>query len=80
MASVTFTIPDKVKEDMESFPWVNWSELAREEALKRAKLAREFEEFKRITSKSKLTEKDADQLAEKAKASMHKQLKKEGLI
>ncbi|MBI2548976.1 hypothetical protein HYW21_06510 [Candidatus Woesearchaeota archaeon] len=80
MASVTFTIPDKVKKDMENLSWVNWSELAREEALKRAKLAREFEEFKKIVSKSRLTEKDADHFAEKAKASMHRQLKKEGLI
>lgn len=80
MASVTFTIPDKVKEDMESLSWVNWSELAREEALKRAKLAREFEEFKKITSKSRMTKKDAGQLAEKVRASMHKQLKKEGMI
>ena len=80
MASVTFAIPDKVKEDMESLPWVNWSELAREEVLKRAKLAKEFEEFRKIISKSKFTEKDADQLAESAKTAMHKQLKKEGLI
>ncbi|HLC64991.1 MAG TPA: hypothetical protein VJI46_02585 [Candidatus Nanoarchaeia archaeon] len=80
MASVTFAIPDKVKEDMESLPWVNWSELAREEVLKRAKLAKEFEEFRKIISKSKFTEKDADQLAERAKTAMHKQLKKEGLI
>jgi len=80
MASVTFTIPDKVKEDMDSLPWVNWSELAREEALKRAKIARQFEEFKKLIAKSNLTEKDADILAEKIKGSLHKQLKKAGLI
>ena len=80
MPSVTFTVPDKVKVDMDSLSWVNWSELAKEEALKRTKLAREFEEFKKLTSQSKLTEKDADALANKIKASMRKQLKKEGLI
>ena len=80
MVSVTFTIPNKIKEDMECFSWVNWSELAREEALNRAKLAKEFEEFKKITSKSRMTKKDADQLAEKVKVSMHKRLKKEGMI
>ncbi|MBI5388906.1 hypothetical protein HZB01_00840 [Candidatus Woesearchaeota archaeon] len=80
MASVTFTVSNTVKEDMESLPWVNWSELAREEALKRVKIAREFEEFKRITAKSRLTKTDADKLAEKVKVSMHKQLRKEGMI
>lgn len=80
MASVTFSIPDKVKQDMESFSWVNWSELAREEALKRAKLAKDFEEFKKIVAKSKLTVKDADAIAKKVKASMHNKLKAKGLI
>ena len=35
---------------------------------------------KEIVSKSKLTEKDADELADKVKSSMHSQLKAEGLI
>jgi hypothetical protein len=72
MASVTFSIPDNVKEDMESISWVNWSELAREEAHKRAKLAREFETFKKITAKSKLTEKDARELDKKIKSAAAK--------
>ena len=80
MASVTFSIPDKIKQAMEDFPWVNWSELAREEAIRRAQMAREFEEFMKIVSHSKLSEKDADKIAEKIKNEMHKQLKKERLI
>ena len=40
MASVTFAIADEVKEDMKSMPWVNWSELAREEIIKRELLQR----------------------------------------
>ncbi|HLD06135.1 MAG TPA: hypothetical protein VJC16_01195 [Candidatus Nanoarchaeia archaeon] len=80
MASVTFAIPDKVKEDMESLSWVNWSELAREEAINRVKLAEEFERFRKIISKSKLTQEDAGQLAEMVKTAMHQRLKSEGLI
>lgn len=39
-----------------------------------------LEKVLKIVSKSKLNEKDADILAAKVKASMHKKLKEEGLI
>lgn len=38
MASVTFAIPDSVKSEMKKLSWVNWSELVREEILKRENL------------------------------------------
>ena len=38
MASVTFAIPDNIKSEMKKMPWVNWSELAREEIFKRERL------------------------------------------
>ena len=41
MASLTFTIEEQLKSDMEHFPWVNWSEVNREELNKK----RIFEEF-----------------------------------
>ena len=43
MASVTFAIPDKTKEEMKSLEWVNWSELTREETLKKEKLLTKLE-------------------------------------
>ncbi len=45
-------------------------------------LLREFElsAAKDIISKSKFTERDADELAERVKTSMHRQLKEERLI
>ena len=51
MASVTFAIPDKTKEEMKSLIWVNWSELTREETLKKEKLLirLESEEEKELT-------------------------------
>ena len=76
MASVTLSIPCKVKSEMKKFSWVNWSELAREEALKNLELQKNFEEFKRIVSKSKLTEKNVLKLARKVNESMHKRYKK----
>ena len=33
MASVTFAVDEKLKSRLEKFPWVNWSEVARENLL-----------------------------------------------
>jgi hypothetical protein len=38
MGSATLTIPDEVKNEFKQFPWINWSELAREELVRRFKL------------------------------------------
>lgn len=76
MASVTFSLPNKIKSEMEALSWINWSELAREEAVKKLELQKDFEEFKRIVSKSKLTENDALELARKVNEGMHKRYKK----
>ena len=39
MASITFAIDEHTLKRMEKFSWVNWSEVAREGALKRDTLA-----------------------------------------
>ncbi len=41
MAGVVLTISDKLKEELDSFPWINWSMVGREEFLKKDI----FEEF-----------------------------------
>ena len=76
MVSVSFTISDELKAKMEKFPWINWSEVSREEAIKREMLHEDFLEFNRIVSKSKLTEKDAMQLAKEVNRGMHARYKK----
>lgn len=54
MASITVALDELLKNRLVSFPWVNWSEVGREEVLKREiferykqtrKLAKEDEEF-----------------------------------
>ncbi|MBU4242651.1 MAG: hypothetical protein KKF52_05450 [Nanoarchaeota archaeon] len=80
MASVTFAIPADIKAEMKSLAWVNWSESAREKLLTDIERSKALEKLIKIVSKSKFTEKDAGLLSEKVKSSMHKQLKKEGLI
>ncbi len=76
MPSVTLTIPEEVRSELKEFSWVNWSEVAREEFIKQKENREAFEQFKKIVSKSEFTEKDADELANKVKSSMHKRYKK----
>ena len=35
MACITITVEDSLKQRLSRFPWVNWSEVGREEILKR---------------------------------------------
>ena len=76
MANVSLGVPGELKAKMDKLPWINWSEVAREEAIKREMLHEDFEEFKRIVSKSKLTEEDAMRLAKEVNAGMYGKLKK----
>lgn len=38
MASITFAVDESLKSKIEKFPWVNWSEVAREKLLWQAEL------------------------------------------
>ncbi|MEA3458185.1 MAG: hypothetical protein U9R21_05855 [Candidatus Thermoplasmatota archaeon] len=80
MVSVTLKITNNFKAMVDKLSWVNWSEIAREEAFKKLEEENALEKFRAIVAKSKLTEKDAEELAEKVKLSMHKRLKKKGLV
>jgi len=80
MVSVTLKITDKFKAMIDKLSWINWSEIAREETLKKLEEEQTLQKFRKIISKSNLTEKDAEELADKVKLSMHKSLKKKGLI
>ena len=73
MPTLTLAIPKELKSEMESLPELNWSEIAREAISKRIG---EYKMFKSIVSKSKLTRKDAMQLAKEVNAGMYKKLKK----
>jgi hypothetical protein len=80
MASVTFSLPDDVKDTMNEFSWVNWSELARIEIKRKLEEEKSLESLRKIISKSKFTEKDAEELSKSIKLAMHKRLKSERLI
>ena len=80
MVSVALRISDEFKSVIDKLPWVNWSEIAREEFVRQEKLAEALETVQTIVSASAFTEQDAKELADKVKKSMHDQLVKEGLI
>lgn len=81
-ATITLSVPEKLKEEMNSFKEVNWSAETRaffEERLKRLKLLKQLDE---ITKSSTLTDEDVIEIGNKIKkgvAEWHeKQLKKRG--
>ena len=74
MATVTFSMPDKVKSEMKEFPWVNWSELAREQVIRQVERARLFDELDELTKDSKLTDEDCLKLGRLVKQRIWKRL------
>lgn len=80
MVSVTLRVSDSFKKMLDSLPWVNWSEIAREEIQQKLSEEKKLKKLKKLVSTSEFTEEDADELAEQVKQSMHKKLKDDGLI
>jgi hypothetical protein len=56
MVSITLAVPEELKKEMDSFPEMNWSAVAREAIKKKIILLKKFREF---TKDSTLTEEDA---------------------
>ncbi len=62
MVSITLSVPEEMKKEMDSFTDVNWSAVARDAIKNKILLLKKFREF---TKNSKLTEEDAIQLGRK---------------
>ena len=73
MPTITLSVPEDIKKDMEESREINWSEVARV-AIK-MKVA-QLKILKAITAKSKLSEKDAIELGRKINASLHERHQK----
>jgi len=80
MVSLTLKITNEFKTMIDKLTWINWSELARDEVLKKLEEERSVETFKKIIAQSRMTEEDAERLSENVKQSMHQSLKRKGLI
>lgn len=74
MSTITLSVPEDLKREMDEFKEINWSEVAR--AAIREKVA-QLAILKSITAKSKLTEKDALEIGRKINKSMHERFKRE---
>ncbi|MBI2136666.1 hypothetical protein HYU06_06360 [Candidatus Woesearchaeota archaeon] len=59
MVSITLSVPEDLKKDMDSFQEINWSAVAREAKKKKVIMLEKFREF---TKDSTLTEEEALQL------------------
>lgn len=80
MVSVTLKISNDFKALIDKLQWVNWSEIAREEIQQKLEEEKALAKVKKLVLKSKFTEKDAEELSEKVKKSMHNKLKQKGLV
>ena len=80
MPTLTLTLPEDIKKRLKKLSWINWSNIAREELIRKKKRLETIQEIEKIISKSKFTEKDAEELSEKVKESMYKDLKDKDLV
>ena len=74
MPTITLSVPEELKNEMDEFGEINWSAVAREAI--RGKVV-QLKLLKVIASKSKLSEKDALELGKKINKSLHDKFKKE---
>ncbi|NVM31438.1 MAG: hypothetical protein HWN65_21545 [Candidatus Helarchaeota archaeon] len=63
MANITLSIPEKLKKEMNKFPEINWSEVAR--ASIKQKLA-DLKFLRAFTSESEISYEDAEKLGQEA--------------
>jgi len=73
MANITLAVPENLLEKMREHPEMNWSEVARQAIKEKME---NLELLDKITTKSRMTAKDAVEIGELVKASMWKKLKK----
>lgn len=72
MGTISVSIPDDLRERMVAMEEVNWSAVARKAFEEKVK---EVEFLKKIVQKSKLTEKDANEIASVINAKVAKRFK-----
>lgn len=73
MVSVTLSVAEDIKQEMDQFPEINWSAVAREAIRQRLVMLHKFREF---TKDSTLTEEEALQLGREVSRKAQKRHKK----
>lgn len=74
VVNIILAIPSELKKEMDELRFVNWSEVAR--GAFRAKIS-EWQLFQSIVKKSKLTQKDANEISRKINKAASKRLLRE---
>ena len=74
MPTITLSVPEDLKKEMEKFPEMNWSAIARVAIKQRLIMLEKFREF---TKDSIMTEEDALKLGRKVNKSLHERLAKQ---
>lgn len=74
MPTITLSVPEELKQEMDESKFINWSEVAREAIRERVS---QLKLFKSIIAKSTLTEEDALALGRKINKSLHARSKRE---
>ena len=69
MVNMTLSIPDELHKKMQKFSELRWSEIARRAIQQRVD---DLEAMEKIASKSKLTQKDVEEISKKIKSSAAK--------
>lgn len=72
MVNITLSVPDDLKKEMEKFPEINWSEIARIAIKRRIMIMGQLKEF---TENSEFTEEDAIILGRKVNKAIAKRYK-----
>ena len=73
MTNITLAVPEDIKREMEKFPEINWSAIAREAIKRRIILLRKFKEF---TKDSEFTEEDSVNFGRELNKSLKKRREK----
>jgi len=73
MTTLTLAVPDEMKKKMESFPEMNWSEVARQAFRQKIE---DMDFLRKFKEKSKLTEADALRLGKEVSKSVSGRLRK----
>lgn len=73
MTTMTLAIPSELKQKIDAFPEMNWSEVARQAFLQKIK---DLEFLKKIRSESTLTEEDALRLGRELNKNLAKRYKR----
>jgi len=80
MASMTLAVDNELRLYMKVLPWVNWSEVAREELLEDLKKDKALRKLDKLFKESKLTDEDCLKLGRQLKQDMLKRLRTEGKL